>query len=157
MNFFRPLMVMAPCAIGLRIVRPLVICGAIVAAAPGHVAGAKLCMVSLSHPFPSLPPFAEDKQGGRASSPAGGRGDRVCSHYSKRGVSQSTGDNLSRLPPRRRCKEQEKVRKEGRKEESKGCSLRLSYSLSLGVTWTQERVRSVSECDDALPLSPSTL
>ena len=75
-------------------------------------------MVSLSHPFPSLPPFAEDKQGGRAraSSPAGGRGDRVCSHYSKRGVSQSTGDNLSRLPPRRRCKEQEKVRKEGRKE-----------------------------------------
>ena len=110
--------------VGLRIVRPLVICGAIVAAAPDHVAGAKLCMVSLSHPFPSLPPFAEDKQGGRASSPAAGRGDRVCSHYSKRGVSQSTGDNLSRLPPRRHCEEQEKVRKEGRKEGSKGCSLR---------------------------------
>ena len=112
--------------IGLRIVRPLVICGAIVAAAPGHVAGAKLCMVSLSHPFPSLPPFAEDKQGGRASSPAGGRGDRVCSHYSKRGVSQSTGDNLSRLPPRRRCKEQEKVRKEGRKEGRKKAKGALS-------------------------------
>ena len=46
-------------------------------------------MVSLSHPFPSLPPFAEDKQGGRASSPAGAGGETECAVIIQSEVSAS--------------------------------------------------------------------
>ena len=106
--------------VGLRIVRPLVICGAIVAAAPDHVAGAKLCMVSLSHPFPSLPPSVRRGQARRSCVLARGRAGRqsVQSLFKARCQPVNRGQfvKAAAAPPLRGTRKSEEGRKKGRKQ-----------------------------------------